>query len=683
MKEEKRKCLSCGFDFIPGRKNQLYCKRVSFKKCLTCGKRFHEYNACAEKSRGREKKFCSQICSQKYKRPRKEYKKICAFCEEEFIAKNHNGMYCHKPDLILPCHEPECKEIRIIKNPCKEGKDKNSIVYCYKHIASQAATIQKEKNKQKNLELYGVEYFVQSEEFKKKSKETNLEKYGKEYTLQVEEVREKGKITNLKKYGVENAGGSKEAQRKIKKTFQERYGVDHYFKTDEFKEQAKETNLKKYGVENAGASEHSILKGKQTNLERYGVENPAQNEAVKEKIKETNLKKYGVSSYFLTEEFKKKNKKNNLSKYGVENFKQKNIQNYEDWINFEDFITKNSLKYNILQLMNYFNVTYKSIKLKAKVTHTERYILDFNNYSLNELKWKEKLDSIGLIAYEDYLPHNRTVINPLEIDFFLPKFNIGIEISPTWTHHYNEDKDFMRNTTKTYHYEKWKLCKQNGIELITIFDWTDEDKVIQFIKSKLNKIQTVPARKTKASFVKGLTKEHKEFLNKNHILGKIKNTKTTEVVELHYDNRLIGIGVFEIKDKYTELRRLVFDSNFRVQGGASKIIKNYLKCYPELKEIITFSDNDLGTGGVYKAVGFEVLEENKGTLIWYNGKEKKKIPNLSLVKQGTDRLLKNFPNYVPVGKGEDLPSNKEIIQQYNFLPVYDCGYTKWIYKIKR
>lgn len=154
------------------------------------------------------------------------------------------------------------------------------------------------------------------------------------------------------------------------------------------------------------------------------------------------------------------------------------------------------------------------------------------------------------------------------------------------------------------------------------------------------------------------------------------------MVELLYQDKVLGIGVFEKKTNYFELRRLAFESNYRVVGGASKIISNYRKIYPELKELITFSDNDLGTGNVYKLLGFKVITENKGTLIWYNSKYDKKIPNLSLVKQGTDRLLKNFPDYKYVGQGEDLPSNQEIIRSYGFLPIYDCGYTKWSLEFK-
>ena len=57
------------------------------------------------------------------------------------------------------------------------------------------------------------------------------------------------------------------------------------------------------------------------------------------------------------------------------------------------------------------------------------------------------------------------------------------------------------------------------------------------------------------------------------------------------------------------------------------------------------------------------------------------IKNLSLIKQGADRLLKEFPNYIATGQGDHLPSNQEIVRNYNFIPVYDCGWRKWRKKI--
>ena len=268
------------------------------------------------------------------------------------------------------------------------------------------------------------------------------------------------------------------------------------------------------------------------------------------------------------------------------------------------------------------------------------------------------------------------------MDFFLPEYNIAVEISPTWTHNSSYDGNGLR-TNKNYHYNKFKLCADKNIELITVFDWIDTDKVINFIKSKIKNKNNIYARKCEINFSDDLTKGHKTFLNENHILGAVHNTKNTKVFELLYNQELVCLGVIlEKNENEIELKRLAFKDDTRIQGGASKIIKNIFKYYPNCETIITFSDNDLGTGNVYKKIGFELIEENKGSIVWSNDKKNKYIKNLSLVKQGADRLLKNFPDYQPVGQGPDLPSNQEIVQSYGFLPVYDCGYRKWIYKRK-
>ena len=128
---------------------------------------------------------------------------------------------------------------------------------------------------------------------------------------------------------------------------------------------------------------------------------------------------------------------------------------------------------------------------------------------------------------------------------------------------------------------------------------------------------------------------------------------------------------------------MVFKPRTIIRGGASKLVKNYIKTKDKLKEIYTFSDCDLGSGNVYKTIGFKLKTESKPVLTYYNIEHEKHIKYLSLVRQGADRLLANFPGYEPVGMGENLPSNREIVESYGFLPIYDCGYRKWLYEIER
>ena len=86
-------------------------------------------------------------------------------------------------------------------------------------------------------------------------------------------VREKNKQTNLMLYGVENGGASKQSRDKYIKTIQEKYNdktITNVFQSKEVIEKIKQTCLKKYGVTNyALLPEHQLkLKSKETILKR-------------------------------------------------------------------------------------------------------------------------------------------------------------------------------------------------------------------------------------------------------------------------------------------------------------------------------------------------------------------------------------------------------------------------------
>ncbi len=172
-----------------------------------------------------------------------------------------------------------------------------------------------QKRKETNLERYGNEVSMNSEELKEtwvhkvknrseeeresinnKRKETNLEKYGKEHTLQVPELRELGKQTMMEKYGGAHVFESKEIAARIKQTNLERYGVEYPCQTPEIKEKIKATNLERYGVVCTAQYPETKEKIKATNLERYGFEYSCQNAEVQEKIFKYRMKKYCLPS---------------------------------------------------------------------------------------------------------------------------------------------------------------------------------------------------------------------------------------------------------------------------------------------------------------------------------------------------------------------------------------------------
>jgi hypothetical protein len=131
-----------------------------------------------------------------------------------------------------------------------------------------------------------------------KQRNTNLERYGVSQNTKRLEIKEQIKQTCLDKYGVENVIQDRKIKQRAKKhreeTCMKEHGVKSYFAVKEVQDKVKETCLNKYGVEFIGQSKEIKDKIKETNLERYGVEYITQNP----KIFERAQKHSGCAKHF-------------------------------------------------------------------------------------------------------------------------------------------------------------------------------------------------------------------------------------------------------------------------------------------------------------------------------------------------------------------------------------------------
>lgn len=456
---------------------------------------------------------------------------------------------------------------------------------------------------------------------------------------------QKAKKTFLDKYGVDNISKTQEFKDFMKK--------ETIFTTNEFKENLKKKNLKKYGVEHYTQTEEFKKKSQKTLRKNYNVDNPMRSKEIQDKRREDNLRRYNVDHIAKFSPYQEERRKKAIAQNRVNN-NATHIKNVEDFNNFYDYITMNPNQ-TVYDLAEYFNVNIVTIKGKAKDLKITHLIKNFNKFSSNEEVYQSFFEN----NFKDLeiLYRDRKQIYPLELDFYIPSLNLAIEINPTWTHSFNSN-NFTKIKDKTYHYNKFKKCKEKGIELISIFEWYEESKVKKFLKNKIeNSFKIIYARNCKINLSKKLNKKHKRILFENHISEEIENNKEYFVVELIYNKDIVGFGVFyKNSSTQVELKRLIFNDSYTVVGGTSKIIKNLFRLYPEIEEITTFTENNLGTGNVYKKVGFEIQEEIKYSLF------------LSNSRKNIHKRINNENEY------------EKMINESGFLPVYDCGKTKWILK---
>jgi len=467
----------------------------------------------------------------------------------------------------------------------------------------------------------------------------------------------------------------------IKCGVKNKYGVDNVFQLTEVKEKMKKTNLKNLGVEYPTQNKEVFEKTKKTNKEKYGSEFIMQNKDLLNKQQNTNLEKYGTKYSFQNNEVKEKILNTNIKKYGASHpFKNKDVINKSILTKSNNLISNKYSEYNIIKVEN------NEYTIHCNKCDTD-FTIDTQNFR-NMIKYKTLLctncNNIGGYTksgfeielqyfikdyyYNDILFGNRNIINPLELDIYLPDLRLAFEFNGVYWH--NE-----LYKSNNYHSNKTELCEKQGIQLIHIYedDWLYKQEIVKsMILNKLSKNSNkIYARKTE---IKEITdnKLIRRFLDANHIQGfvgskvKIGLFYDNELISLMtFGNRRVAMGKKETNEDEYELLRFCNKINTNVIGGASKLFKYFVKNYNP-NEITTYADRSHSQGNLYEILGFE--------------SQGKTSPNYYYVINGIKQYRFNYRKDILIKQGFD--SNKtehEIMLERKNYRIYDSGNLKFKY----
>ena len=527
-------------------------------------------------------------------------------------------------------------------------KNSGSIELHYKNI--------QEKSKQTKLERYGDENYTNNS----KREQTCLERYGYKTNLITDENREKSKQTKLERYGDENyTNNSKREQ-----TCLERYGNIHAAKTDIIKSKIKQTKLERYGDENYNNYDKTIA----TNLKKYGVKCIFESRDFQEKIKQSMLEKYNVEYAQQNLSIKEKSKitsfNNTLDKHNniLNIYLKDSIIWYDCQCPHPECKKCDSKTFSISSNIYWNRINDKKCtELCTNLLPIQKSIS--KNTSL-EIFIKNILDEHNIL----YIENDRTILNDKEIDIYIPDKKIGIECNGVYWH---SDK----YKSKTYHYDKYIYCKQNKIQLLTI--WEDQvlkkpDVIKSIILSKLGIYENrIYARNCKIKEVK--SNDAKIFIDNNHLQGYVNSLIK---IGLYYNNELVSIMTFgkkrkslnnKSKNNEWELYRFCNKLNTQIIGGASKLFNHFINCFhPNIIE--SFSSNDISCGKLYDILGFSKISENPGSY-WYVDKLYNRYHRFCFRKQQLKSL--GCP---------DNMSEKQFMDNLGYYRIYDSGQTKFIWK---
>jgi hypothetical protein len=461
---------------------------------------------------------------------------------------------------------------------------------------------------------------------------------------------------------------------------------------------------KKCSQQYKGIDKSWLEKRKQTCLDKYGVDVAFKSKEVQDKYKDTLIKKYGVDNPFHLEEVKEKAKKSITQRYGHE-IASKN----------PDIGKKisNSLKGREIPRENFVDIKFDKIlkyceEVQLKPLFDKKYLLD--NKINHEFKNKFKFECLkcgeGSEVYlsNGYLPmckcsnykgyslieeeiirflygyfdeeeiqlNRRDLLsNRMEIDIYIPKLKLAIEVNGIYWHSESMGK------YRDYHLFKTEKCLDRGINLIHILDyeWLFKKPIVESIirnKIKVNK-DKIYARKCVMKEIKD-TSIVKEFLNNNHIQG---YTHASTNLGLYYKQELVSVMTFgknRFKKNSNEFEMVRFCNklNTNVVGASSKLLSHFEKnLNPNGLDIISFSDRRFFDGNLYKVLGFEFIKNTSPSYIyWKNYKIKSRM---SCQKHKLHKILDVFDNNL---------SEYENMKVNGWRRIWDCGNSKWVKKSK-
>lgn len=436
--------------------------------------------------------------------------------------------------------------------------------------------------------------------------------------------------------------------------------VCHENKTKETLSKMKKTSLSKYQTEFPNQS----IEVKRKIRENSNFTEDEKN-AINEKKKETSLKQFGTehpmknSTVKLTQIQSRKKTQEQTNNKRIKTLMQK-----------KTLIVSENLdksKYEIVELRLGTNVksTFRCLQCGQQfdaLSHWGCKVVYCPQCDVSPMRSNMENDVVSIIKEIeptiDIELNNRKIIKPKEIDIYLPKYNLGIEVNGMYWH---SDKFKSEN----YHQDKVKAAMSSGMKLLTIYDYDlskNKDVIVSMIKNSMNKSSfNVYARKCEIKEVPKV--EERNFLNTYHIQGFV---GSNICYGLYYNCELVSLMSFGKPrfNKSFEYEIIRFCSKGNVVGAAGKLLKHFERTIKP-KSLMTYADLRYGYGKTYEKIGFEYKYITKPGYFYVNGKG----DVVTRYQAQKHKLLKKYPEY----QNETNITEYDIMGSEGYLKIYDCG----------
>lgn len=279
-----------------------------------------------------------------------------------------------------------------------------------------------------------------------------------------------------------------------------------------------------------------------------------------------------------------------------------------------------------------------------------------------EKEIKAFLVSLGLNVESS----NRKILNGKEIDLWIPEKNMGIEFNGLYWHTETSGKN------RTYHYNKWLECKNQGIQLIQIWedDWNLRSEIImRALAHKLGVSKTEPVSRD-VQIISISEQQAEKFLKANHLQGFASGSYYLGVIQAGDIEKLQAVMVSDIdlnsEGKSLEIIRYASIAN--VNEDFSTLLSFVINAYkPEFITVI--ADHCEANEELYVSNDFIAEKELPPDYMYVLRTER---------KPKSDYTIQRFKDY-PALKWEEGLTEMELADLNGLNRIWDAG--KTIYRL--
>lgn len=496
----------------------------------------------------------------------------------------------------------------------------------------------------------------QREKMNTKAKDTFVKNLGVTNPMLSSEVKQRVQQTCIEKYGANSPVESNSIKEKIEKANLEKYGVAYPFQKEEIRQKSVDTTLNRYGK--------LMTQARGALYEKYDGINPWHIKEVQDKRTSTMIDKYKTPHALQNQDVYDKMVENNLIKYGRPNPAQLNYSE-ELWniLNNPEVFLQVVKGKNSVQVAREIGAATSDLILSYARKYNVLDQMVFEPQSAME----DDLKAWLLAQNVQFKQHDRTILpNRLEIDFYFPEYNFGVELNHLQTH-----AELSCGKGRDYHFSKFKGCEIKKIQLLQYWQseyWQHKSVIQSKILYLCNKItKKIQARKTEVVEIYD-TNIERGFLNANHVQGFADYRQHT--VAAYYDGKLIGIMSFAKTMGRMELIRYATDTNIVCSGLFSKMLKHAVQTFKFSGKIVSLSDNRVSNGNLYLQSGWTYEKEISPEYFYTIDYE------TILHKQNfrKEKLIKRFdldPEWVA------NTTEWQIVQELGYDRVWDAGKKRW------